>query len=165
MQCNLIFAAVYLIFFRMIQRKQTIFLALAVIFLVQLFIFPVYSFEKGEENIPLFIYGFGQLSPDFYMLIAFEVFSIFLLVAIIFLYKNRKMQMLLCKIATLLIAGLVVAIFYFAENVKSLPEFAGYTSEIRPMMVAPLAALVMVILANRFIKKDEELVRSADRLR
>jgi hypothetical protein len=28
-----------------------------------------------------------------------------------------------------------------------------------------LAALVLVILANRAIKQDEELVRSADRLR
>ncbi len=149
----------------MIQRKQTAFLALAVIFLVQLFVFPVYSFNKDGQSLLFYIYGLGQLNPDFFVLIALNVFSIFLLVAIIFLYKNRKNQLLLCKIATLLITGLIVAIFYFTENAKSLPELAGYTSEIRPMLVAPLAALVLVILANRAIKQDEELVRSADRLR
>ena len=149
----------------MIQRKQTAFLALAVIFLVQLFIFPVYSFNKDGQSLLFYIYGLGQLNPDFFVLIALNVFSIFLLVAIIFLYKNRKNQLLLCKIATLLITGLIVAIFYFTENAKSLPELAGYTSEIRPMLVAPLAALVLIILANRAIKQDEELVRSADRLR
>ncbi len=149
----------------MIQRKQTAFLALAVIFLVQLFVFPVYSFNKDGQSLLFYIYGLGQLNPDFFVLIALNVFSIFLLVAIIFLYKNRKNQLLLCKIASLLITGLIVAIFYFTENAKSLPELAGYTSEIRPMLVAPLAALVLVILANRAIKQDEELVRSADRLR
>ena len=149
----------------MIQRKQTAFLALAVIFLVQLFIFPVYSFNKDGQSLLFYIYGLGQLNPDFFVLIALNVFSIFLLVAIIFLYKNRKNQLLLCKIATLLITGLIVAIFYFTENAKSLPELVGYTSEIRPMLVPPLAALVLVILANRAIMQDEELVRSADRLR
>lgn len=149
----------------MIQRKQTAFLAIAVLLLLQLFIFPVYSFEKGEEQLLFYIYGLGQISPDYFATIALNVFSIFLLLAIIFLYKNRKNQMLLCKIATLLITGLIVAIFYFAENAKALPELAGHTSGIRPMLVAPLAALVLVILANRAIKQDEELVRSADRLR
>ncbi|MCG3164913.1 MAG: hypothetical protein POELPBGB_00672 [Bacteroidia bacterium] len=149
----------------MIQRKQTAFLAIAVLLLLQLFIFPVYSFEKGEEQLPFYIYGLGQISPDYFATIALNVFSVFLLLGIIFLYKNRKNQMLLCKIATLLITGLIVAIFYFAEKAKALPELAGYTSEIRPMMVAPLAALVLIILANRAIKQDEELVRSADRLR
>lgn len=149
----------------MIQRKQSLFLAFAVILLAQLFIFPVYSFENGEEQLLFYIYGIGQISSDYLVTIALNVFSIFLLIAIIFLYKNRKNQMLLCKIATLLITGLIVAIFYFAETVKNLPELAGYASSIRPILVAPLAALVLVILANRAIKQDEELVRSADRLR
>ncbi len=149
----------------MIQRKQTVFLALAVIFLLQLFIFPVYGFEKDGQSFPFYIYGLGTLNPDYFATIVLNIFSIFLLLGVIFLYKKRKQQMLLCKIATLLIAGLIVAIFYFAEKAKSLPELVGYTSEIRPILVAPLAALVMVILANTFIKKDEELVRSADRLR
>jgi len=149
----------------MIQRKQTAFLAIAAISLLLLFLFPVYGFEKDGQQIMLFIYGIGALSPDFIALIALNVLSIFLLVLIIFLYKKRTLQMKLCKLATLLIAGLIVAIFYFAEDAKSFPELAGYTSEIRPAMVSPLAALVLVILANRFIKKDEDLVRSADRLR
>ncbi len=149
----------------MLQRKQTAFLALAALFLLALFLFPVYSFEKDTEQQLFYIYGTGQLNPDYFATIALNVFSIFLLLAIIFLYKNRKQQMLFCKIATLLIAALVVAIFYFAENAKSLPELVGYTAEMRPALVCPLAALVLVILANRFIKKDEELVRSADRLR
>lgn len=149
----------------MIQRKQTAFLALAALFLILLFIFPVYGFEKDGQKVPFYIYGLGQIAPDFFVLIAFNVFSIFLLITIIFRYKKRTQQLFLCKIATVMLTGFIVSVFYFAEDAKSLPELAGYVSEIRPMMVAPLAALVLVILANRAIKQDEELVRSADRLR
>jgi len=149
----------------MIQRKQTALLTIATISLLQLFLFPVYSFEKEGQQTLLYIYGFSTINSDFLLLILLNVFNILLLLVIIFLYKKRTLQMKLCKLSTLLIAGLIVAIFYVAENIKSYQEFTGYTSDIRPAMVAPLAALVLVILANRFINKDEELVRSADRLR
>jgi len=149
----------------MIQRKQTALLTIATISLLQLFLFPVYSFEKEGQQTLLYIYSFSTINSDFLLLILLNVFNILLLLVIIFLYKKRTLQMKLCKLSTLLIAGLIVAIFYVAENIKSYQEFTGYTSDIRPAMVAPLAALVLVILANRFINKDEELVRSADRLR
>jgi len=149
----------------MIQRKQTALLTIAAISLLQLFLFPVYSFEKEGQQTLLYIYSFSTINSDFLLLILLNVFNILLLLVIIFLYKKRTLQMKLCKLSTLLIAGLIVAIFYVAENIKSYQEFTGYTSDIRPAMVAPLAALVLVILANRFINKDEELVRSADRLR
>jgi hypothetical protein len=34
-----------------------------------------------------------------------------------------------------------------------------------PWVVMPLLALILLILSSRFIKKDEDLIRSIDRLR
>lgn len=149
----------------MIQRKQSVFLALAALFLVLLFIFPIYSFEKDGEQSLFYIFGVNELNTDFFLLITLNVLNIFLLITIIFIFKNRMLQIKLCRLSTLLIAGFVVAIFYFAESVKSYEELIGYATSMMPVLVSPLAALVLVILASRAIKKDEELVRSADRLR
>lgn len=149
----------------MIQRKQTLLLAFAAILLILLFLFPLYKFEKDGEDVPVFIYGARSINLDFFALVALTIFSIFIIIAVIFLYKNRKRQMLLCKIATLLLAGLITAIFYFIENLKKAPEFFGVNAEMQPALVAPLLTLLLVIVSNRLIKKDEELVRSADRLR
>ena len=149
----------------MIQRKQTVFLFSTILFLILLFIFPSFSFKKDGEEIPLLIYGMGELQTNFLVLILLNVSSIVLLAVIIFLYKNRTKQIFLCRVSTFLIAGLIVAIFYFAENVKKNSEVAGFLMEMQPALVAPIAALLLVILANRAIRKDEELVRSADRLR
>ena len=34
-----------------------------------------------------------------------------------------------------------------------------------PWLVMPILALILLILSSRFIKKDEDLIRSIDRLR
>lgn len=149
----------------MIQRKQTLFIAFAILLLLQLFILPLYSFKKGEEKILFYIYGLRQISVDYFATIALNVLSIFLLLATIFLYKNRKNQMRLCKVSMSLIAGIIAAIFYFVKNAKSLPELAGYTPSVCPVLVAPFGAFLLIFFANRAIRNDEELVRSADRLR
>ncbi len=149
----------------MIQRKQTAFLAFAAIALAQLFIFPVSEFEKGGEKFRMMVYGINELHHTVIIPLALTLISTAAIVVIIFLFKNRKFQMKLCGLVILLLAALTASVFYYIDNSGQLPALSGYASDFRPGIIFPLVALIFVMMANRFIKKDEELVRSADRLR
>jgi hypothetical protein len=54
--------------------------------------------------------------------------------------------------------------FYFSNKGEALlnPKLEG---EFQPAFYLPTLALMLNLLANRFIRRDEQLVRSADRLR
>jgi glucan phosphoethanolaminetransferase (alkaline phosphatase superfamily) len=82
----------------------------------------------------------------------------------IFQYKNRAKQMMLNMINSLLMVGLVATIFFTTNGLnESLGmEVAG---SYKAGFWAILVAMVMNMLANRFIRKDEALVRSVDRIR
>jgi len=80
----------------------------------------------------------------------------------IFLYKRRKIQIMiviiLISIDLLLIFTGAVYVFNFMKqnNVSVIPSVRFFI---------PLVNLLMMMLAYRGIKKDEDLVRSYDRLR
>ena len=80
----------------------------------------------------------------------------------IFLFKNRKLQIRFTAILILLIAALILALAYYSYYVIS-----NYNSEINPRLnlIYPLLMMVSSFLAYRSIRKDEEIVRSYDRLR
>jgi hypothetical protein len=82
----------------------------------------------------------------------------------IFLFKNRQRQMQLAMLSTILTGLLIVLMFvlgyYYAQR---LPE--GTTVQISTGAALFLTAIPLLLLAHRAIKKDEELVRSSDRLR
>lgn len=82
----------------------------------------------------------------------------------IFQYKVRTRQMMLNMINSLFMVGLVAAIFLTTNGLNSElgMEVAG---SYKPGFWAVLVAMVLNMLANRFIRKDEMLVRSVDRIR
>jgi ABC-type molybdate transport system substrate-binding protein len=82
----------------------------------------------------------------------------------IFQYRKRMTQLMLGSLNLLLIAATLGASFYYSSvgermlNVKIPGDFeAGF--------YLPTLALLLNLLANRFIRRDEKLVRSMDRLR
>jgi hypothetical protein len=80
-------------------------------------------------------------------------------------YKNRKRQMTLTKINFLFIAALIVVLFVKAFT--SIPDFAFNTLSMQSTF--GLALLFFMLYLNlralMLIRKDEELVKSADRIR
>jgi peptidoglycan/LPS O-acetylase OafA/YrhL len=83
-------------------------------------------------------------------------------VVAIFLYKNRKVQMkMVVALMLLIIAVIALAVYYVYSVINT------YDSELMfgYKLVLPVLMLIFSILAYRRIKKDEELVRSYDRLR
>lgn len=83
----------------------------------------------------------------------------FTLIAV-FLYKKRSLQMLFCWFAVVFITAALAFVFYkFQTRV-----FAGDVV-LRKWNLLAVAAIVLEILAVFYIRKDEETIRSLDRLR
>ena len=135
----------------MIQRIQSIYL-LIVAFLAGLGIFsPLW---KNKE---LFVVkGFDSI----YILSLFASVIVLSLVTI-FLFKNRKLQFVLVRFNILINIILLGVFGYYTQT------FSGeiLVSEKEIELVIPFISIVFLYLANKAIKKDEDLVKSVDRLR
>jgi p-aminobenzoyl-glutamate transporter AbgT len=82
----------------------------------------------------------------------------------IFQFRNRFGQLKLGMVNLLLIVAVFGLQFYFSNLGEAAlnPKLEG---QFQPAFYLPTLALMLNLLANRFIRRDEQLVRSADRLR
>lgn len=79
----------------------------------------------------------------------------------IFLFKNRKMQFVIGRIIILINFFLVGVFVYFSQNLSGEIQI----SEKGIGLLIPIITILLAVLANKAVKKDEELVKSVDRLR
>jgi len=157
----------------MIQRIQTVYLILVAVLMTLAAVLPVAEYFDVAKNIvyQLDMRGFVQLNPDGTFLSAIStnpvtfIFGIILVVTImtIFKYKNRKQQFRLCTINFLLILiyTIVLAVVIFVGKNK----LVGTELTLKIPAVFSIVALILNYLAMRGIAKDENLVKSMDRLR
>ncbi len=146
----------------MIQRIQTLYLALAGLGLLGTFALPFATSAEAVAASQLFADGRYDVQDHVALTILAGLGAVTALAAI-FLFRNRPLQLritLLSMVAAILL--LVVAIVLFLND-------AGAMGEMTPQdswgIALPLLAIVFLVLAQRNIRKDEELVRSMDRLR
>jgi hypothetical protein len=80
----------------------------------------------------------------------------------IFIFKNRKIQLWFSLFLIIL-----AAVFIIASIHLSLSIISKFEAKIIPgfKMVLPVLTLIISVLAYRGIKKDDQLVKSYDRLR
>ncbi len=152
----------------MIQRIQTVFLALAGLSGFSLFLKPMdfallNGAGKSQEVQAMLADGIFDVH-DHISLTVLAVLLGFVPIVSIFLFKNRKLQMSLDRFAVLVgLALLIVGGYFFYqayEPVQSVVQAqAGFG------LAAPILSFIFLFMANRAISKDEKLVRSADRLR
>jgi hypothetical protein len=158
----------------MLQRLQTLYLGIVAIACILLFFFPLANYyDEIHGNYKFFLYGIQSMDPEpkvmfssFFTipLIFLVVVSFIFSVATIFLYKNRLLQIRICTFNVLANIVLIMVIFFFyATRIKTMtmiePDY-NYVG-----MILPLISLAFLVLASRAIRKDEALVKSADRLR
>lgn len=144
----------------MIQRIQSIYLLIATVLSGGL-IFPLnlWITEQGTE-----FYALDSLSSDNLVLASVFVFfmaSALLTLISIFQFKKRQLQFVLGRLTILINFILVGILVYFAQNLSGEIQ----VSEKGIGLLIPIFTIVFVALANKAIKKDEELVKSVDRLR
>ncbi len=156
----------------MIQRIQTLFLALTAVLAVVMFFVPLATFLSDFYYLELYTYAFENKTPGSDL--QFGIITVLPLILInaavviislftIFKYKNRVLQIRLVRFTMLLSMLLIVGIFLLYPNVVIKQTEASTEFEIGAYI--PILNLLFLFMANRFIVKDERLVRSMDRLR
>lgn len=154
----------------MIQRIQSVYLALAILSVALMFAFKIAEVQAVSGNAVLTVYGamWANQPVDSSLLIlppfVFNILIIILLVVSLLMYKNRKRQMVLGRVSYILILGYFVFLYFLSDSIAKAIE-GGERIVYGAGIYFPIAALAFVFLANRAIKKDEALVRSLDRLR
>ena len=154
----------------MIQRIQTVYLLLAEILIGVLFFVPFADISSQDGTLYFVaLEGLGRIGtttfelPDLnWLMMLLLVSSITLLTRTIMLYKNRKIQIKLAFISlvlALLIGGLIFVTVSLAAR-----HLSGHFS-LTIYSAFPLISAILLVLAIRGIRKDEELVRSIDRIR
>ncbi len=138
----------------MFQRIQSVFLLLTDLLFVLLFFVPFGTVGVAAAATPV-----EALDLIWPLVAQFVVSSIAVIAA--FNFKNRKFQMRLCLI------GATVSIMYLAFVYTLINFVMGETMSFSPGIGAHFSAInpALFVLAYYFIKRDEEMVRSADRLR
>ncbi len=155
----------------MIQRIQTIFLAIALLLLampmmLRMALFTVTVPEGSYQLYPANVVFNGEEVIQTIAVLASVTISVLLLVYAIMQYKNRTFQMNLIKVSILTQLVFLVMVFFYLDKVKAMVgEAIDATINYSPLLSAPVVAIFFCMLAIRSIKKDEALVRSADRLR
>jgi hypothetical protein len=152
------------------QRKQTIFLALSAACMILMIFFPAWlAIDNGVEKMlyPLHytiktdgirntIYFPYALSAI--LAVAAATLSIFEITK----YENRMLQIKLGALNSLVMAGSLMALVWFATQLIKSNQIAG---EYGLSLWMPAGAMVSNMIANRFIRRDEKLVRDSDRIR
>lgn len=136
----------------MLQRIQTIYLFLAALCSAGL----IFVFELGEN-----IAGQAVYAVDVLLVFALFMISAAISLITIFLFKNRKSQFMLGRLNILLNLILLGLFVYWSLMVPG----ESNISEKGIGMLIPVISIVFLVLANKAIKKDEDLVKSVDRLR
>lgn len=143
----------------MIQRIQTIFLALAAGASLGLLGLPFAQGKSTSEG-SIFSDGLFNLNDNIGLLISFGLAGVVALLTI-FLFKNRVLQMRLALLVILiLVIGMGLATFLLMPQIDSVNNL-----NIKPGAIFPILGIIFALLAHRNIKKDENMVRSMDRLR
>ncbi len=136
----------------MLQRIQSVYLLLAAANALGL----IFVFHLWVTNESTMIFAKDELP----VLAAFIASGVLSLVTI-FMFKNRKLQFVLGRLNIILNFFLLGFFVYLSLNVSGETE----VSEKGIGMFLPIISIVFLALANKAIKKDEDLVKSVDRLR
>ena len=136
----------------MLQRIQTLYLIVSGILITVLYIwFPLVLDADGSPVI----------ERDEPLVLGLLLLCIGLTITVIFSFKKRKLQFVLNRLIIVL-NFVLLGVFVFRSLTLS-----GETlvSEKGIGVLLPIISIVLLAMANKAIKKDEDLVKSVDRLR
>jgi len=152
------------------QRKQTIFLALSGACMILMIFFPAWKAVDGGIEKVLFPLHYSVLDQGEKVTVYFPyALSAILAVAaatIAFMeigkYENRLTQIKMGALNSLVMAGSLGSLVYFATQLIKTNQVAG---QYGLSIWLPAGAMLFNMIANRMIRRDEKLVRDSDRIR
>lgn len=153
------------------QRIQTLYLGLSILINASIFFLPL-AIVKGEGQTAIYnIHGLfdeetGEKLGDSFILLVYLIALILVSFIIITMFKKRQLQIKLSQLNLFLQAGFLAPIFFvmdWAQLNMSLVNEPIVEYQLGTFLA--LVPLLLIYLAVRGIKKDEALVRAADRIR
>lgn len=135
----------------MIQRIQTVYLILGILLNAAIYFTP--------------LYGHALKDPSTWITVAITAaitLATLVILISIFLFKNRPQQIQWVKISLLL---QIIGLGFLIGILFSLGGVGLFLYEEGLSLLLPIVTLIFQILAIRKIRKDEDLVRSMDRIR
>ena len=164
----------------MIQRIQTLFLLGVIVCMALVIIFPLWEKTDPGAGLKISLDAFNwkefrqdASSPEVwilnttkqvYYLAGLSALACIIALYSIFNYKNRTLQMKLGALNAFLMMAFIATATYFIYQGENNMQ-TGLRGIFQVGFFLPLGAMILNSLANRFIKKDEDLVRSVDRIR
>jgi len=131
----------------MIQRIQSLYLLICTILPI-VFIWLIYQNNLFDIILAFYI----SFDIIFILSLALNVLTSIISFVTIFYYKRRRTQFVLCRLNILLNFS-ILACFYFVMGVFDIVN------------LIPIICIFLLVAANRAIKKDEDLIKSMDRIR
>ncbi|MBE6301982.1 MAG: DUF4293 family protein [Parabacteroides distasonis] len=153
----------------MLQRIQTVYLLVVVVLTVVMLFLPLAVLQSGDQFFTFDVAGLSSMveQPELiyptWGLFALVVIISLLSFLIIFLFKNRILQIRLCVFNSILMLGFYGLFAFFYWSIKGQMEVISMSFKFA--LSFPLVSLILNYLAIRNIGADEALVRSLDRLR
>lgn len=157
----------------MLQRIQTLFLAIVVVGMVGMISLPIWekvavdatqSVQLTALRLTHTTGNSSMITPTWYLALLGALIAGVALFAI-FQYKNRLLQSGLCAVNSILMTIIMGLVMYFifgkAKKLFDVSASGDFSFGFYSLIVAMLAN----VLANRFIRRDEKFVRSQERMR
>ena len=130
----------------MIQRIQTVFLfMIAIVSVIGFFFLP-----------PLDFFILGLMVPA--LLKSYIILTSSLAFLSLMIFKHRKTQLIINRLHFFLQVAMTGVLIFGLLNANDLNSFLLW-------LLMPFQSMVLLILSSRAIQKDDDLIRSIDRLR
>ena len=167
----------------MIQRKQTLYMLLAVICMTIFTFAKMYTFNSTDSSMELHTYGYelfeagaeepiadSAINLRSLCMVVLAALSTLLMLVNIFLYKKRELQLSILMSQYALLVGIIGYGVYYVWSfsgffAESIPAGTALTNVPGWSLCLPLVALLMNYLAIRGVASDIALLRSVDRIR
>jgi len=154
----------------MIQRIQTLHLLVIVILMTLVTLMPIVNFTTLGESFVLKIFGVISKEGAYIVKTPFMGIAAILCLAIplvtIFLYKRRILQIRLCVVEMVLLAGLQLFMIMYLFRTHSTLEYGmKHLVKYSFTVILPLISIILAYFAYRSILKDEIIIASERRLR
>lgn len=139
----------------MIQRIQSVYMFLSFLLMAIVSFFIPMPLSITETML--------WITSSFSVLNLLFLFSGILSIIAIFMYQNRKLQFVLNRVS-ILINLILLGLFIF-QSIKLPGVSQGAMKGIEMCVFLPIISVILLVMANKAIQKDEDLVKSVDRIR
>lgn len=150
----------------MIQRIQSVWLLVAALLSACVFMLNILSINYVDPATGTEITKGVKLLEYSYVLALLAIVLVALPLVAIFMFKNRKRQVNMALLSIVLNIGFIAFhLTFIKDHYLNTLKIPAQSTSYGIASFLPVAAIVFLVMAISGIRKDEKLVRSADRLR